>query len=943
MTLACGLAFSPPNAWGQVAGAGISQDDADDSADAEESIPGFRGRYERSDVFLEALRGRAEGTVEQLAESIRLAVRLNLIDDANRFLESIETRQMTDLQRSRMVEIITADELLRLVTRPVYSQLAKRQVAALLASYDRVDGRLDGLRERARGGHLELAGAIRDALRGNLDVEANRFLGSIRERNLIDDQRASMADIISAELLQRVTEDAGYDEVAIKETSDLLTAQLRRDQTDVYLQELRRLARGNAAQSARAIGGALRIGRHDQVSRFLELLSGRELTDQQQAGMVDAISAERLLRVIVGEGFSDAARLEAAELLAAKRRIDSSAERIEAAIGAVGSGDFDRESPAMQRLLAAGTAAIGPLAAAVVEESDSDRREALLRALAMLGEDTLGAMAQLAIYGSDAIRPAAIAALDRLRSSAAVAHLAVALHSPAATEEERSLATRLLRGRFDGLPTADEVERYLLQRLAQQREATGLADPDASAVSWSLDLDSGRPIPVSTTAVLAARGDVADTTRLLHRLGGLSAPAIRTALAADLAYRYELDPLNVIEQADELRQLWGADALDAESLAVVIDLTLREDNLTAAIAAMSLVDESTGGDTAALMLTNSDLPSPLVRAVMHPVAQVRYEAAAAIGRLGFATPYPGSSRVANRWIEMASLTRQPIALIVDTRTQREAQIERLIASLGFQVEAVSSVAEAVGRVGAGGDIRMIIATTILPDRSILELIDAVRRQPLGERIPFFIHGPTDSSTLAAVQQPRWKTPVIHLELPASTVGWGSRLGPVLEQTGDRLHALSPLTPVQRDDFRRQAIGAIGRLAGSPETYHFYDFERLAAASLGAGQAAFGDPGKETFGDPRLALLSASEDAQAQATLVNLLLGGGAAAGGYDEVVGAISRSFQRHGVTLESGSTRQLVAAYRSLDAGPQRDAVGGVIRQIVDRFGIELTEEDDQ
>lgn len=710
---------------------------------------------------------------------------------------------------------------------------------------------------------------------------------------------------------------------------------------DYFLIELRRRARGNAVQRAESIRDALRLRLDEEARQFLTALGNVELTDAQRAQMTDIISGERLLRVMVEDSFSQPAREQANALLTAKRRYAEDTQRISAAIAAVGSGDPQQELPAFRTLLAAGTTAIGPLAVTAAGESDADRRDALLRVLARLGEESLAALGQLALYADDESRAGALASLDRLRGSSALPYLTVAAHAPTASPHERQVATDALVDRFGKVPAHHEAQAFLLDRLAELRVVAGQQGlSEATALSWLYDAQQRTLTPTLTTAGLASQKQVADMSRLLQRLGGLSPEALRSGLTADLAYRYQLDPLTVIEQAGELQRLWGEQALQASSLSAVIHNALNEDDLAAAVAAMSLIGEGSTGDPADLMTTHSAVPAPLVQAVRHSVPQVRYEAAAAIARLQYPTSYAGSSTVLKTWIEMTKLSREPVAVIVEPRAEVETQIERLIAARGYRVEVASSVAEAVEVLDQGGDLRMVISTTILPDRSILELVDVIRRHPFGLRIPIFIYGPEDDSTYAATEQARWEAPVVHVELPASVAGWGMVLEPILNLPLGKLQGLEPLTTVQRFDFRRQALHAIGHLSSHPDIYHFYDFRLVAAASLGTGSIEVGDAGNVAFGDPRLAVLSVAASGESQAALVDLLLQTAATPDRYQAVSEALRQSLARNGILVSGAVLRRLDAAVLQTVEGPQRRAIMDVIETISERVGVESAAE---
>lgn len=713
--------------------------------------------------------------------------------------------------------------------------------------------------------------------------------------------------------------------------------------TDVFLLELRRRARGTDTQLAESIRDALRLKLDVEASRFLESIEQRQWEDAKRREVAQIISADSLLRAMVDETITAKAKTQVAELLAAKRRFDESPERIAAAIPAIGSGDPERELPATRTLLSAGIAAVGPLALAAAEEPDARRRDAILRLMARSGEDSSGALSSLAIYGAAEVRAGALASLDRLRNEAAVGHLSVAIYASDASEAERDFASERLEQQFGKIPSHLDTQTYLIDKLSSLRRAAGrLVHHASGGIAWSVDPQSGAPVATPTTAALAAQRQIVDQSRLLYRLGNLSPRATQAAVTADLAYRFQTEPLAVAEQIDELRQIWGDEAFTAQAISSIIAGAIADDDLAAAVAAMTLVGPSMLGNPSDLVTTGSADLAPLVKAVTHSVPQVRYEAALAILRLDYQSPFPGVSTVTDRLNEMASLSRDPIALIVDTRVERESQIERLIASLGYRVEVASTVAEAIRQVDRGGDLRLVITTSVLPDRSALELVDAVRRHPMGQDIPIFIHGPYDSSIQIAVDEMRWTAPVVHIELPNSAAGWGVILEPAMSPPIGRLKGFDPLSAAQRYDFRRRAILGIGKLTGSPDVYDFYGLDRMLTASIGAIGADTPDVAKVAFGDPRLALLSASASGQSQATLVEMMLRASTKDADYQAAAKALRVSIERHGVVMSGDAVRRLGAAAASLAKGPQQQVVAELAELIANRFGFVIVGADE-
>lgn len=708
---------------------------------------------------------------------------------------------------------------------------------------------------------------------------------------------------------------------------------------DPFLDDLRRRAGGNERQTGEAIRDALRLRLDADANRFLESLPARQWGDEQLATLHDIISGASLLRVGTGTAFGDVAKQQAVEIVAAKRRVTQSPQRIEAALRSLASGDADQERPAARTLYAAGIAAVGPLAEAAAQETSPRRRDTLLSVLDTQGDLGVDALSQLAMYGAAELRQGATEALDRLRSAAAIPHWVVAAHDQAGSDSLRQAAVDALARQGIAIPGLAEAERYLLDRLHRQRDAVAqLADPDGSAVTWMIDESTGRLSPQPTTRHGAASRAMVDTTRLLQRLGTLSPEARREALAVELAYLHQVDPLGIASARDDLGRAWGADVMDPSGLSSIIEDGLARDDLATVVAALHLIGPETREGTGEWLSPGAGESSPLARALMHAVSEVRYEAALAIGRLGPTAPYVGSSNLVRRWHEMANLSRQPIVLVLETREEVEIQIERFIAALGYRIEVATSAAEAVRRLNEGGDIRFIITTSALPDRTVLELVDLIHRHPFGERIPIFIHGHDSASKFLAIEETRGPAPVVAFEVPVTAAGWGNILEGVIDQPQGVLRGLQPLTAAQRFDFRRQAIAALGRTGTAPAHGTADAPVGPAADGVDFAQTGAGPAANVAFGGPQLALSSATESERAQRLLANRLLETGSPADRYEQVAAAILASFARYGVQLDSATIRRLGLANDSLGDGPQRVAIQQVIQTIAQRFGVDLT-----
>jgi CheY-like chemotaxis protein len=689
---------------------------------------------------------------------------------------------------------------------------------------------------------------------------------------------------------------------------------------DPYVRELVRRSRGSDESLAGSIRDALRLKLDTFATQFLAGLAARNLNAEATAELTQQIGADRLLRVVVEPQFPAAAKKQAEAMLAALKKYEEDPARIAPAIEKLASGSPDERLAAMRVVLAGGNESIAQLSLSIAQQPDEAMRDEKLRVLLRLGDGGAAALRQLAIYGDDTLRAGALAALIRLGDTRVKPIVLAAVHDPAATDAEREVARRWLRQRYPSVPTLAEAETFLVDQLALQRAAISLQSPDAPpVVIWTIGSDRRTLSHVLVDSVNAAWRDVIDHARLLRRLGELSPMASARGIAAELAYRYQLDPLMASQAGDEVSTVWGADALSAMSLAGLIEQTLREDDLISAVAALQMIDGSMADEADLLMTTHSELLTPLVEAASHPQPRLRFEAAAAIGRLGYKAPYAGSSYVMRRWLEMANLTREPLVLVVEPRMEIDGMIERVIDSLGYRVEIVHNVEEALLTLERGGDVRYLISTTMLADRSAIELVDLVRRRPLGGDLPIILYGLVDAGVNAAVEDKRWPAPVVHVELPSTASGWSLILDPI-----EASRPLPSLSAVERLDFRRTGAQILGQLASQPEHFAFYEFGKIAGTPIPAS-AIPADSKSVAFGEPILAVLSVAATRDAQSQLVDLAMKASLSPERRKAAADALLSSIDRDGILLSGEDLLRLAQTRQSLD-----DEMGKAIDRVL-------------
>ncbi len=685
-------------------------------------------------------------------------------------------------------------------------------------------------------------------------------------------------------------------------------AQQPATETDPYLRELVRRSRQNNSQLAKSIRDSLRLNLYPLADQFLSSVAARNASPQELAMMAEVISTERLLRVLTHAEMGDAAKKQAQAMLDALRSQQQDTTRLLQAANQLSSTSTDQRLGAMRVLLAGGEKTVEVLSLEIAKTTDNAQRDAMLQVLMKLGDDGKDALSQIAIYGTPELRAGAIQAISRIDDSLATPIAVAMLYDSAANEASKAFVKPWLLARYSKLPPESEVELYLLDRLAQAKHAIDIASKHSGIkVLWAIGADGKSLVHQRVTRELAAFRGYIDHARLLRQLPNLSPEAFDKGLSAELAYQYEVDPLGIEVDRGPILSIWGADALSAEHLDHLLQVALDQNDLAVAISALHLIDESDRPEAELLLASKGPRMTPLVAASMHPQTRVRFSAANAIARLEYERPYTGCSDVLKRWLEMSQLTREPIILLVETRNEVTAQIERVLSSMGYRIEVVPTVQDAVQAVDRGGDIRCVVSTTILPDRSSLEMVDRIRRRPLGKDLPILLHGQEDKGVNQALTDRRWAAPVIHFEIPASSAGWTAILEPV-----EASRPILPLSSVERIDFKQSAARALGRIASAPDRFAFYDLHQLEQ-SVGLDAGLVPESSTMAFGSAQLAVLSVTPTRQAQLTLGTAATQSGTAEKERQVAVDALMFSLERHGNLLTTQDIQKIDQGYDNL------------------------------
>lgn len=570
----------------------------------------------------------------------------------------------------------------------------------------------------------------------------------------------------------------------------------------IQLNEL--AGRGNLPL-ADAIASLARIGRWSDVDRLLTVVDSRAINQAQLAEMARRIEPAILLRIESNDKVLDRAQNAVKTLRSALTAESQSVDRLRQAIDGLDDESIDVRLASTRTLLSGGNVAVAELVAAAVSPTPTAPRDDILGVMLKLGDGGTQGLRQISLYGQPPARRFAVESLARIDRTAAIPELLTALHAADSTSDEKASAQSILQRQSPSMPTRQATVIALFRELQRLRDIAARSKNDSRVnLVWSVDSGGQQVTYQPTRSILAAYRDATDAASRLRRIGGYSAEIARAVLSADMAYRLMIDPdWGDADQIEAVRQTFGSFA-DATTLLPAIGESLDRGDYPGLVGLLRMIDpESDPLVSYELLRSAGPVPTSLVAAASSSDPRVRYEAAGVIAKIAGSRPFAGSSRVRQTLSEMRSLDDLPTALLVETRYDVIVELERLLTELGFEVDVVGSVAQLQRRIDRGGDFRMILSKTELPDYSAIEMTDLVRRTRRGREVPIVFYG----AEAAGIDSQRWKAPIIQIDRPRSSFGFQAIVTGIREQ-----RRLPPLSPVDRQLYALSADGLLAKMA-----------------------------------------------------------------------------------------------------------------------------------
>lgn len=540
------------------------------------------------------------------------------------------------------------------------------------------------------------------------------------------------------------------------------------DLTNPLIQGIRRRATEGTVGLGDAIRKSVQISRWDLAGDLLQQLVTRDLSRDDLASIAKQIPDATLFRMRVSPLLSAERREVVRRLQEASFNEATDPQRLDAEVLKLASSNPVVLRAAELELLRGGKSSIEALLAAIIatppENVDANGfHQRIQSTLKRFEQPAVAAMVRLALDlalaspGNVDHQRLTTMALFELSPQEGLRHGLTVFYSERLDPTLRQSIGEFIQARYSRVPSRKAIIKYLsddLQHtLAAWRDVSYGGEPSTQA--W-LTGDEKRPVLATELTHRDALSTHAALIAQRLRLLGIESNEIQTmALAAELGAAYSESSGFGLEEgsyASLEKRLGISDKSFVDQLEQALYASLELKLSESSIVALRLLGQS--GDPE-LLAAQGLQPRPIVTALDHPSAVVRFEAVDAISLLHKKTgePFTGESIYKRRLNELAVLTDHPIAMLVEPRDHIAATLEDWLRRIGFEVLRAYTGHEAVTITHRHSTIDFAVVSSHPPDVGPIEMVDRLRKLPQAALAPMLIVGPSPNERGLGIQNP----------------------------------------------------------------------------------------------------------------------------------------------------------------------------------------------
>lgn len=659
------------------------------------------------------------------------------------------------------------------------------------------------------------------------------------------------------------------------------------------------------------------LQRPDLGKQFLARVIAAKLNPQQLADLAERFGSPTFSDMAARpEMLPEAKQLADAVMAAINQRLQDP-KRLEQLIRQLGDPSAEMRGAAMVGLREARGAAVAALLGVLADPARKSEHAVARAALVAMGPEAIGPLLGV-LQGSDPkLTVQAIQVLTALEVRGAAIYMLAPLLREKSDPELRAVAGAALLRLVGKTPSPEMAVRLLTERATAyfDRSQPVRADLDGQVELWHWDAVAKQCTPTRYDAADAALILAAQLARDAYALAPED-PDVRrlyltTALEAE-AYRIGLDK--------PMPETGGTAAAEAATfgppvLEGVLDYAMAGDHIGAAIAAARMLGRT---GMAAELLYQGEKPTVLVRAARHPDRRVRMAACEAIVRLKPAELFPGASYVPETLAQAAGSSGSRRVLLGGLHTEALNKMVGAMASLGFEVDTVTTGRELVRAATTSPDYELALIQTSIDEPTVDFLVQQLRHDYRSATLRVGLLARTDDFA---------RTERIAQRDPMTMAFYQPNDDPAIVWQVDRLAALSPRTFVDHAERQRQAALALDLLAeiGKDGESNIFDLRSTRDAVL----TALRNPALSL---KAIAVLTNVHSAQSQQALVDVASRWTLPIDIRRAACQAFQLNSQRHGILLTAEEiTRQYERYNTSKDMDQETQHVLGLLLDCIE------------
>lgn len=488
------------------------------------------------------------------------------------------------------------------------------------------------------------------------------------------------------------------------------------------------------AEKVRAAKILTGFDRPDLAKRFLSEVLAANLDQDQLVSLHAQLGAPVFVELTGRPELAPEGKQLADAVLEAVRTVRQDTARLEGLVDGLSDADAVKRRAAMQGLLEGGKAALPVLIGALADPARAGQRDMIRAALVRFGMPAAAPLLAALESPDASLRGSAIQTLAGLPARQLMPFYLASTLDPDEDPQVRTMATRALATLGMAVPNRAEAAAMLLREardyLAGRRNLP--EDLDGNVTFWTWDVAAARPLAESrplddARLALAARlaagahrvAPADDQVRLFHLVTTLESAARKAGLGRPLAI-----------EADSPAGIAAAAGL--KTVEQVLLHALENDMPGAAIAAVQILGER--GDMLGVLM-GDPAGTPLVKAVRHGDARVRFAALEAIVRLDPRAPFPGSASVTDAAVFFASSQGRRAALVAGPSTAESQRIAGYLAAIGFVVETARSGRELIDLALRSADYELALVDMGLERPPVDLFLQQLRHDNRTARLP----------------------------------------------------------------------------------------------------------------------------------------------------------------------------------------------------------------